>query len=156
MTIELNCSLTSYSFCHHSIKSINFYFFQVEEYNTDRMERFFRDYSLENPNKPVTSMIDRFQWENQCCGLDGPDWWSKMKSSEFRGEVPLSCCQEPEINRQGKCARDQTKFSEGCDPSIKDMINLFNVVALVALCIVCVTLLLAACFACALANAIAV
>ncbi|XP_074601463.1 23 kDa integral membrane protein-like [Brevipalpus obovatus] len=129
---------------------------EVEDFNTERMERFFNEYSSENPNKPVTSMIDRFQWENQCCGLNGPDWWSKTIPSEFRGDVPLSCCQEPEINRQGKCRMDQVKFNEGCDQSIKDMINLFNVVALVALCIVCVTLLLAACFACALANAIAV
>ncbi|XP_073983916.1 CD63 antigen-like [Rhodnius prolixus] len=86
------------------------------------IEKTFDDYK--NPEDMAT--INEIQKAVECCGLNGPDFWSSSK-------LPPSCCGLSDLT--ATCDRNHT-FIDGCEPKIKTLIKQsFKLLGIIALSI---------------------
>lgn len=68
-----------------------FHYIVFQELRPALRLRFQQEYGS---NTALTSLWDRLQAEDQCCGVTGPDEFDNTTGS-VRWEMPPSCCLEP-------------------------------------------------------------
>ncbi|KAH1023738.1 hypothetical protein HUJ05_003344 [Dendroctonus ponderosae] len=68
--------------------------------------RFQQEYGT---NSAMTSLWDRLQAEDQCCGVSGPEEFSNTTGT-VRWEMPASCCFEPAASNVTRCAKVRGSF----------------------------------------------
>ncbi|KAH1023739.1 hypothetical protein HUJ05_003344 [Dendroctonus ponderosae] len=88
----------------------------------------------------MTSLWDRLQAEDQCCGVSGPEEFSNTTGT-VRWEMPASCCFEPAASNVTRCAK---VHSAGCDERL--LAYLRSTASLLAILGYCVLAFLKLCF----------
>ncbi|KAH1014349.1 hypothetical protein HUJ04_003196 [Dendroctonus ponderosae] len=99
--------------------------------------RFQQEYGT---NSAMTSLWDRLQAEDQCCGVSGPEEFSNTTGT-VRWEMPASCCFEPAASNVTRCAK---VHSAGCDERL--LAYLRSTASLLAILGYCVLAFLKLCF----------
>ncbi|XP_053210469.1 23 kDa integral membrane protein-like [Panonychus citri] len=129
---------------------------KIDDVLEKQLKTAFNEYRINSPQKnSVSAAIDSLQWSFKCCGYNGPTWWAANLPEFSDQTVPASCCVEPTASSfQAKCRLDQVQNTQGCDTELRKMLKLFLNVMIAVLLIIGLTLLVAACFACVLANAV--
>lgn len=132
------------------------YNYKIDDVLEKQLQTAFKEYRINSSQRSsVSAAIDSLQWSFKCCGYSGPYWWSANLPEFSDSTAPASCCLEPSPGSvQTKCSLDQVKFQKGCDAELRDLLKLFLNVMIAILLIIGFTLLMAACFACVLANAV--
>lgn len=111
-------------------------------------------------DKVLTTAVDEFQKQFNCCGSKAPDDWKQSKWYKDQKtklhSVPESCCKTPEKD----CNKDPNTgkiFTEGCVPQVEKTIKstLSHMAKITAVAIaIAIIQLLGIVFACCLSNAI--
>ncbi|XP_045470549.1 tetraspanin-9-like [Harmonia axyridis] len=97
--------------------------------------RFQQEYGTDHD---MTNLWDRFQRDEECCGVTGPNNYGN-ETGKF--EMPLSCCLEPPPENSTRCIKH---FQIGCDDKLMDYMK--STAALLAILGYCVLAFLKMCF----------
>lgn len=122
------------------------------------IEHTFRQYNSTKGN-PIDGVVDFIQSTFECCGVDGKNYWRQRP--QFAKSLPLSCCFKPiELQSHGSCEDPSqpytsTAWSNGCTQVIDSLLRQY-ITAIAGIMIFAGAIkIIAACFACSLANAVA-
>ncbi|RWS00551.1 Tetraspannin-like protein [Dinothrombium tinctorium] len=116
------------------------------------------EYPTRAEDDPKRKAVDFLQWSMECCGIEnGPEDWANIGIAQYAFELPMSCCYNPnEKNHYGRCTTTGSPqpFKKPCVQATKDNFRLYGgLISGIAIAIAVVQLI-AACFACMLANAV--
>lgn len=90
-------------------------------------------------NKGDRAVVDETQEWADCCGIDGPAYWTNVA---FGVNVPASCCDEDDLDGAGNCLRAKA-YTDGCLGDAEEMASetllliLYILIAIIILQIIC-------------------
>lgn len=122
------------------------------------IEHTFDQYNRTKGN-PMDGVVDFVQSTFECCGTEGERYWRTRP--EFQKSLPLSCCFKTiEFQNGGSCG-DKSQgtasplaWSAGCVQAVDSLLRQY-IAALAGIMIFAGAIkIIAACFACSLANAV--
>ncbi|CAG9771930.1 unnamed protein product [Ceutorhynchus assimilis] len=94
-------------------------------------------------NSAMTSLWDRLQSEDECCGVTGPDEFDNSTGT-VRWDMPASCCLDPTGNAGNNLTRCTKIHIAGCDERL--LAYLRSTASLLAILGYCVLAFLKLCF----------
>ena len=118
----------------------------------------FDGYKTGRQANPVDGVVDFVQSSFECCGTNGKSYW--YSRADFSDHLPLSCCYKTvEYSTVGTCGATTRSgtgnpFTKGCTQALDDFLHLFTGILAGVLIFAASVKIIAACFACALANAV--
>lgn len=107
----------------------------------------------------MDGVVDFVQSSFECCGTFGKNYW--YNRADYSDRLPLSCCYRTvEYSAHGTCgattrAGTAIPFNKSCTQALDDFLRLFTGLLAGILIFAASVKIIAACFACALANAVA-
>lgn len=84
--------------------------------------------------------VDTIQEKAECCGMDGPDFWT---NAQFASQVPASCCKDSADDEE-LCDKDKA-YQEGCLNSTEGLVK--NALTIIIIVIVVIVLFQLICMA---------
>jgi len=124
----------------------------------DGVNKSFDRYKTSATTNPIDGVVDFVQSSFECCGTTGKNYW--YEKPEWRTRLPLSCCRRAvEYSTRGSCGEidrpgTEQPFSQSCQTALDDFLRLFTGLLSGILIFAAAIKIIAACFACALANAV--
>ncbi|XP_050050028.1 leukocyte surface antigen CD53-like [Dermacentor andersoni] len=118
---------------------------KVEHIARERFDQTLQDYDREGEGrlKPIREAWDFIQHELKCCGVNGPNDWSRTKTHS----PPGSCCTDGE-----DCTKQKTYYEKGCYDKVKEDLSQYAVYVGVAGIGIGLIEIIGIIFACCLAN----
>ena len=121
---------------------------KLPRYLEDGVNRVFRQYDAKLQSSELGA-VDALQSALQCCGTTGPSFWQSQNKP-----IPASCCStlDQVSNPRSECSNNAWKV--GCVPALTSFVDTYTVVISSVLIFAGAIKIIAACFACSLANAV--
>ena len=119
------------------------------------LEQAFNNYNT-TPLNPVDGFVNALQSTFECCGLSGKQYW---RNRGFHQSLPTSCCFKIEFQNHAVPCEDNvhsgpTAWSAGCVDTLIGLAHQY-ISAIAGIMIFAGAIkIIAACFACSLANAV--
>lgn len=123
------------------------------------VDKSFDNYNRQKTN-PIDGVVDIVQSSFECCGTFGKNYWYARPQGDYRDHLPMSCCKKAvEYSTRGSCGSSNTPgsevpFNKSCSEALDDFLRLFTGLLAGILIFAAAIKIIAACFACALANAV--
>lgn len=131
---------------------------QITQLVRDGVNSSFNRYKKGPKANPIDGVVDFVQSSFECCGTYGKQYWYDRE--DYRDQLPLSCCHRAtEYTTRGSCGDSNrpgsgTPFNKSCQDALDDFLRLFTGLLAGILIFAAAIKIIAACFACALANAV--
>ena len=122
----------------------------------DGVNNSFDKYKTGPKGNPIDGVVELLQSSFECCGTYSKQYWYNRGYKE----LPLSCCRKAvEYSTRGTCGAvdvpgSEVPFNRGCQSALNDFLQLFTGLLAGILIFAAAIKIIAACFACALANAV--